>query len=455
MFAIEVEYLLGRSYAGSYQDRSRAEWPPHPARLYSAFVSAYHEVGLGDEARKALLWLESQAPPRIKAGTETARSRVTTYVPENYPLSHPVKEKRGKQPRFFPAAALEDPRVVFEWTDAQPDRPTRDALQKVMGYVAYLGQSRSLVRVAVCEAETASTHEPHADGKLSIRVPRSGRLELLEHLHQTKRYTPEATQERYRETRVRPNELPPSATSVWGDMIVLCRKTGPVAPIEAALTVAEATRNALMSHADAMGQMTDMLTGHGRHPHCAIVPLPFVDHEHADGRISGVAVVMPHDILAEDRRRVALVCSSLQEIKLSRDLDVWTVEVMEPDDVRQSLRPGNWKEASIWWTSATPIILDRFPKKGIPVEEILAQCCERIGLPRPIGIEHKPFPFVKGTLPVNRFRLQRAKEERPRWAVHARLKFAAPVAGPLLLGAGRFFGLGLMRPVERPAGREA
>jgi len=32
--------------------------------------------------------------------------------------------------------------------------------------------------------------------------------------------------------------------------------------------------------------------------------------------------------------------------------------------------------------------------------------------------------------------------------VHADIQFAAPVRGPLLLGAGRYFGLGLCLPVE-------
>ena len=39
MFAIRVECLTGRYVATAYDDRSRAEWPPHPARLFSALVA--------------------------------------------------------------------------------------------------------------------------------------------------------------------------------------------------------------------------------------------------------------------------------------------------------------------------------------------------------------------------------------------------------------------------------
>src|SRR5690606_20928581 len=41
MIAIDVEFLTGRYIATSYNDRSRAEWPPHPARLFSALVAAW------------------------------------------------------------------------------------------------------------------------------------------------------------------------------------------------------------------------------------------------------------------------------------------------------------------------------------------------------------------------------------------------------------------------------
>ena len=80
------------------------------------------------------------------------------------------------------------------------------------------------------------------------------------------------------------------------------------------------------------------------------------------------------------------------------------------------------------------------------VEEILAASCRRIGLPEPVGIEHGPYSDVEGVSPVPAFRLQRTGEERARWGVHARLEFEEAVRGPILLGSGRFFGMGLMRP---------
>src|SRR4051794_21899055 len=86
MLALEVELLLGRYVATDFRDRDRAEWPPHPARLFSALVAAAYESGLGESARAALLWLESQPPPCIAADEAASpQTPVTVYVPVNDP----------------------------------------------------------------------------------------------------------------------------------------------------------------------------------------------------------------------------------------------------------------------------------------------------------------------------------------------------------------------------------
>ena len=64
MLAIEIELLSGRYVATAHDDRTRAEWPPHPARFFSALVAALHDREPVDTAeRDALLWLEAQPEP--------------------------------------------------------------------------------------------------------------------------------------------------------------------------------------------------------------------------------------------------------------------------------------------------------------------------------------------------------------------------------------------------------
>src|SRR5579871_1572811 len=125
MFALEVEYLAGRSVATARHDRELAEWPPHPGRLFCALVAACHESDLtADEreaGRNALCWLEQQDSPAISVSEASARDIISVFVPVNDVKSPDLKpdrvpsagqivsalevlpERRPKQPRFFPS----------------------------------------------------------------------------------------------------------------------------------------------------------------------------------------------------------------------------------------------------------------------------------------------------------------------------------------------------------------
>jgi CRISPR-associated protein Csb2 len=91
MLAVALDLLTGRYGATEYNDRGRAEWPPHPARLFSALVAAWADAEQPDPGeRAALLWLESQEPPQLAysdAGELTRRRVVTVYVPGNDPTA--------------------------------------------------------------------------------------------------------------------------------------------------------------------------------------------------------------------------------------------------------------------------------------------------------------------------------------------------------------------------------
>ncbi len=83
-FGIEVNFLTGRFVATCHNDRRQPEWPPHPARLFSALVAAWADADEPDSAeRAALKWLESQAPPGIAASEAVPRSVVSHFVPVN------------------------------------------------------------------------------------------------------------------------------------------------------------------------------------------------------------------------------------------------------------------------------------------------------------------------------------------------------------------------------------
>ena len=80
MFAIEVEYLTGRTVATNRELRSEAEWPPHPQRLFAALVAAYKECDLGEDVRAALEWLESLPAPSLAVSEASRRLCPETCV---------------------------------------------------------------------------------------------------------------------------------------------------------------------------------------------------------------------------------------------------------------------------------------------------------------------------------------------------------------------------------------
>ena len=93
MFALGIRYLNGWSMAAADgAKKQRAEWPPHPDRVFMALAAAWFETGgmstesMDDEYRQegeALRWLEALPPPAIAASDATTRTTVVSYVPVN------------------------------------------------------------------------------------------------------------------------------------------------------------------------------------------------------------------------------------------------------------------------------------------------------------------------------------------------------------------------------------
>ena len=78
--------------------------------------------------------------------------------------------------------------------------------------------------------------------------------------------------------------------------------------------------------------------------------------------------------------------------------------------------------------------------------------CRHVGLPEPADVVVSLDPLITGGLLASRFPAfhQRGRGGEPvaRRLVHTSVTFEQPLAGPLVLGAGRYVGLGLMRPFE-------
>ena len=207
MFALGLRYLNGWSMAASDGARKeRAEWPPHPDRVFMALAAAWFETGEDDEEGAALRWLEGLPPPSVAASDASQRSPVVSYVPVNDPrvgrvpnessLSElndfkqkndklkeaglaVVPEHRSRQGRGFPVAVPHDPTVHLIWRQALDRRG--NALARLAGKVTHIGHSASFVQAWVEEnCDISATWEPTAGlATRRLRIPSTGRLDRL------------------------------------------------------------------------------------------------------------------------------------------------------------------------------------------------------------------------------------------------------------------------------------
>jgi len=479
MFALEVEFLTGRVYATDFWERKVLEWPPHPSRLFLALVAAFYESGFDSYLRTALVWLEEQDPPdiwvkdfvaRLESAAGSRFHKPTTpgaFVPINddYGSKFRSSSVRRKE-RWFPSGTPENDRVHFIWEAAEPNAMTLAALRQITAQVSYLGHSASLVRVAVIESPQDAVLEPNDSGKTLLRVPSKGRLKYLDdefaRSQGTRQFRPDAgTVRRYAPVAKR-TEPTRTHTSSFGEMIVFQRLSGSPERIESLLTVTSVLRDALMARSPQQ-PAPGCISGHGVTPHIACVALPFVNHRHADGGLKGVAIILPKDLAESDQLVIFGALNGLEELKSKHGMQ-WRIRRCVDDVGTVTLSEETWTRKARVWASVSPMLLDRFPKlirqngeepaanapaykPGDSPEEIVADACVRIDLPRPKAVRLHKNSFVLGVAPSTRFHLRRREGEAPRPASHVILEFSEAVQGPVVLGAGRYFGLGLFLPL--------
>lgn len=162
----------------------------------------------------------------------------------------------------------------------------------------------------------------------------------------------------------------------------------------------------------------------------------------------------------ENRGRRVLTLTSRAGSPGNRSFCIELSPTFEPPSASWSLNPSLYLRASTTWATVTPVVLDRHMKTaGEARQEELAQqvaaACRHIGLPAPERVTVTKHPAFKGAVSAYpsgaepkwmRWRLPASLATRQ--LTHAILHFPEPIEGPVLLGAGRFVGLGLCRPLK-------
>ena len=191
---ITASFPLGEFNA--HDGDGRAEWPPAPARVLAAMLSAAHGLGEGVADVEALF---RYPPPRITAPPAGERQiGYRRWVPVNNEVktakngsptgiidrNDRLLEKQAKDPERGMMIGT-DPSDVVRWTFAADDRVDLGVLQKVARSVEYLGRPTSPVLLDVVDgADEVPPHhsrwEPDPLGWIQLRVGTEGLLAALD-----------------------------------------------------------------------------------------------------------------------------------------------------------------------------------------------------------------------------------------------------------------------------------
>jgi CRISPR-associated protein Csb2 len=160
----------------------------------------------------------------------------------------------------------------------------------------------------------------------------------------------------------------------------------------------------------------------------------------------GAAVLLPNTLTREEREICWHAVGAVE--KLEMPWGWWDVSVTDAEERRQALQPGTWSRAHTVWSTVTPFVFDRYPKDpyGDEAQRTLREAMARVGLPDPCEIDLHYNPWHRGVPKASAFPPAPARQGKPqRYHCHARVRFERPVAGPLIAGAGRYYGYGLFR----------
>ncbi len=487
------------------------EWPPSPARLFQALVAGAALGSLSEDVLVALEWLETLGPTTIAFPRAKVGQPFTNYVPDNDLDAvdgdpgrvSEVRDAKRVQPRLLDG----EPLFLYGWSLENPVDCARNC-QAVRDIVGRLYQFGRGIDMAWATSEVVTEEEfqarlssypgtvwrpsPGGAGRtLACPVQGSLRSLLARHAAGCSRLKadPSAAGSRRVFSQLPaahflqvPYDSPPSRR-----LYELRHRSGQAGLAALPLALAsslvvwlrdgavERLRRALP---DSAAQIEQVLVGRkpdgtGEGPtslRVRIVPLPSIGFQHADRGIRRVLVEVPAGgPVRPDDVHWAFSGLDLKNTDLdavvvpaghAKMLEHFGVEGGARSRIWRSVTPAALPEAASW-RRIDPKRIAEEAKDGAEraAEEAraaaaVAQALRHAGVharAETIRVQREPFEGrgerAEAFAPGTRFRKERL------W--HVEVAFDAPVQGPLVIGDGRFLGLGVMAPARQPVGVHA
>lgn len=490
-----------RLYEGRYHgldDRRACEWPPAPARLFQALLAgAARGAAVPAGAQAALDWLQSLRPPVIAAPRGTPGQLCVSYVPNNdldaeLPKSNynydaaVAKTRVGKRirPTLFDAALP----ILYCWSFDDDDGHA-PALCAAADDVYQLGRCVDMAwaqAVVICHDDAERrilghggiVHRPAdgGEGSRNLLYPRPGLRESL-----TARFKGMRTRFRVGgparkpvRTFVQPSR-PRLQRVVYGaePQRFVFELRAPDAQIayvawslSGAAELVRSARDKAAGHLRAtLPELGDPIERYligrdagesDKSSRVRIVPVPSVGHPDVAMSIRRLAVRVPQTCpLGPDN-----VAWAFSQVTWTDEDGVIVRELHRVDEDRMAAR---FERRGRHWRSVTPLALpmarrrrsdpDRLAVHANGGAERSAEKARAVAAVRHT-LRHAGVGVPAAKVSVQREPFHRRGDRAERFAPgtrfpkdtlwHAAITFTDPVSGPLLLGDGRFLGLGLM-----------
>lgn len=499
MLAIAFRFPGGRYHAtpwGRHVNEAEVAWPPEPWRICRALLAIWHRRLAADPSdrnpmRGLLEALADKAP--VFWLPPVVQSHVRHYMR--------IREGKGEKPTLVFDGFLRldaEAELVVAWPEAILERDDLKLLDRLLEELPYLGRAESWVEArrladwngkANCvpastepildQIEPVEVLLPERPGDYSMRReellgrewPGKSKADSRRNLEQVRATLPAdwldalavetsalqtaawsdpPASRRVIYLRPRAHVAPPCSRKAPGDALSNTLRFAlygkPLPRIEDSLAIGELARLAVISRAGrhfGEDHVPTLLSGHGRdgmraHDHAFFLP----EDADNDGRLDHLTVHVPAGLPQEALR----VVRGLERL-WSRDGGDWRLFYEGTSTDQDKISP--LEERSSCWVSVTPWLRPWHAKVGFGDLEQLARDCQRRGLPIPISCQVLDSITVGGRclrpIQFTRFRKRRGLHQPDRQGRFLRLQFDQEIAGPLALGFGCHFGLGLFK----------
>ena len=501
---VTVRFHDGRYHGLDH--RKASEWPPAPARLFQALMAgAACGASVPVKSQAALDWLEVIPPPVIAAPRGVAGKAFVNFVPNNDldaeiskgnepNLDHAVAKTRvGK--RFRPTHFDSRIPILYCWHFDEGESQAKEICNAAMRlYQLGRGVDMAWAEASIIDPDEAEqrllshggiVYRPMGDGSAQRELicPQPGlRQDLTERFRGMRnRFRTGGTNRKPIRLFIQPPR-PRLSKVVYGAPArrfvfelrsgdhqgsFAAQKLG-----SAAKLIQEVRDKAANRLCDALPDISDdierYLIGRGaqdadKEARIRIVPVPSVGSEHADLAIRRLVVYVPQScpIFADD------LAWSFTQVAWADTDGVILKELRRSNDDRMAKR---LERRSRRWRSLTPLVLRSASRRRIEPDRrssqvkgatertaeegrantAVRQALRHAGIDTPVAKVHvQREPFHHRGQRADSFESCARFSKDMLW--HADVTFTEPIAGPLLLGDGRFLGLGLMekyKPIQ-------